>query len=257
MAVTTFAITQDNQVIWLDSDGNQRSLSPKDFAIAVTCDAEGNVWVVSTEYGTNGNIIKCLQGFPGNQSQWVALDSALGAVQVVGRTQGRCVYLAPDGSVHLADLAGGHRQITKMGGASFVAAQGSFPIYILTNRVVNGGNVIESSADEGATWQVVPNGEAAKATQIFVQIYNFVVFLNEDGAAGFLDGTQNNAVRLCSPPNLAQALGISNANQWWVVATEVGQTGGNLLKYWDGGGTDASNWKATTPPITGVAVGPR
>jgi hypothetical protein len=258
MAQTTFAVTQDGQVIWLDTDGNQLVLSPKDFALSVACDAEGNVWVVSTEYGTNGNVIKCLKSFPANQSQWVSLDASLGAVQVVGRTGGRCVYLAPDGSVHLADLAGGHRQITPVGGASFVAALQNFPIYILTNRVVNGGNVIESSADEGKTWQVVPNGEAAKATQIFVQIYNFVVFLNEDGATGFLDGTQNNKVSLTSPPNLAQALGISNANQWWVVSNEVDvKTGGNLLKYWDGGSSGASSWKTTTPPFSGVAVGPR
>ena len=32
MAQTTFAVTQDNQVIWLDSDGNQEVLSPTNFA---------------------------------------------------------------------------------------------------------------------------------------------------------------------------------------------------------------------------------
>jgi hypothetical protein len=258
MAQTTFAVTQDNQVIWLDSDGDQLVISPKDFALSVTCDRDGTVWIVSTDYGANGNVIKYYQGFPSNQSKWVSLDAALGAIQVVGRSQGRCVFLAPDGSVHLADTTGAHRQITKRGGASFVAALGDFPIYILTNKVVNGGNVIESTDDEGQTWKIVPNGEAAKATQIFVQIYNFVVFLNNDGAAGFLDGTQNNKVRLASPPNMALALGISNANFWWVVSTDADpKTGGNLLKYWDGGGTDGSNWKTTTPPISGVAVGPR
>jgi len=258
MAQTTFAVTQDNQVIWLDSDGNQEAVSPKDFALSVTCDIEGTIWIVSTDYGPNGNVIKYYQGFP-NQSKWVSLDASLGAIQVVGRSQGRCVFLAPDGSVHLADTSGGHSQITKLGTASSVAALGDFPIYILTNTVVKGsGNVIESTDDEGQTWKVVPNGDAAQATQIFVQIYNNVVFLNQDGAAGFLDGTQNNQVRLVSPPNLALALGISGANFWWVVSTDVDpQTGGNLLKYWDGGGTDGSNWKTTTPPIPGVAVGPR
>jgi len=258
MAETTFAVTQDNQVIWLDSDGNQEALSPKDFALSVTCDIEGIIWIVSTDYGPSGNVIKYYQGFPSNQSKWVSLDASLGAIQVVGRSQGRCVFLAPDGSVHLADTSGGHCQITKLGGASFVAALGDFPIYILTNRVVKGGNVIESTNDEGQTWTVVPNGEAAQATQIFVQIYNFVVFLNNDGAAGFLDGTNNNQVRLVSPPNMALALGISGANFWWVVSTDADpQTGGNLLKWWDGGGTSGSNWKPTTPPLSGIAVGPR
>lgn len=254
MAVTTFAITQDQQVLWIASDGNQIVLSPKNFALSVSCDFEGNVWVVSTEYGANGNVIKCLPNFPTNRSNWVALDAALGAIQVRGRFGGKCVYLAPDGSVHVADLKGGHRQIAPRGAASFVAALRDFPIYILTNRVVNDGNVIESTADEGQTWQIVPNGEAAQATQIFVQIYNFVVFLNEDGAAGFLDGTNNNAVRLTSPPGLALTLGIAEANQWWVVSTEFDpQQRGNLLKYLDTDGT----WKATNPPFVGIAVGPR
>ncbi|HYX27118.1 MAG TPA: hypothetical protein VE863_01025 [Pyrinomonadaceae bacterium] len=259
MAQTTFAVTQDNQAIWLDSDGNQMVLSPKDFALSVTCDVEGTIWIVSTEWGPSGNVIKYYQGFPSKQSKWVSLDAKLGAIQVVGRSKGRCVFLAPDGSVHLADTAGGHRQITKLGAASFVAALGDFPIYILTNKVVKGsGNIIESTHDEGKTWQVVPNGDAARATQIFVQIYNFVVFLNNDGAAGFLDGTQNNKVRLVSSPNLALALGISGANIWWVVSTDADpKTGGNLLKYWDGGGINNSFWHTTTPPIPGTAVGPR
>ena len=259
MAQTTFAVTQDNQVIWLDSDGDQIVLSPKDFALSVTCDVEGTVWIVSTDYGPSGNVIKYYQGFPSKQSKWVSLDASLGAIQVVGRSKGRCVFLAPDGSVHLADTSGGHRQVTKLGGASYVAALGDFPIYILTNKNVKGsGNVIESSNDEGKTWQVVPNGDAARATQIFVQIYNFVVFLNNDGAAGFLDGTKNNQVRLVSPPNMGLALGISGANFWWVVSTDVDpKTGGNFLKWWDGGGTSGSNWKKTTPPLSGTAVGPR
>jgi hypothetical protein len=259
MTQTTFAVTQDNQVIWLDSDGNQEVLSPKDFALSVTCDADGTLWIVSTDYGPNGNVIKYYQGFPSNQSKWISLDPSLGASQVVGRSQGRCVFLAPDGSVHLANTSGEHCQITKLGAASFVAALGDLPIYILTNTNVKGsGNVIESTEDEGKTWQVVPNGDAARATQIFVQIYNFVVFLNDDGAAGFLDGTKNNQVRLVSEPNLALALGISGGNFWWVVSTDADpQTGGNLLKCWDGGGTFNSNWHATTPPIPGIAVGPR
>jgi hypothetical protein len=144
----------------------RRSFPPKDFALSVTCDIEGTIWIVSTDYGPRGNVIKYYQGFPSKQ--------------------------------------------------------------------------------------------AAQATQIFVQIYNFVVFLNNDGATGFLDGTKNNQVRLCSTPNMALALGISGANFWWVVSTDVDpQTGGNFLKWWDGGGTGGSNWKTTTPPLSGIAVGPR
>lgn len=62
--------------------------------------------VVSTEFGSNGNVIKCLQGFHTNQSTWESPAPAPGAVQVVVPSDGRCVFLAPDGSTDMAQTGG-------------------------------------------------------------------------------------------------------------------------------------------------------
>ncbi len=251
-----FAINQDQQVFWLDSDGNVQPVSDTGFALDLNCAQDGTVWVVSTESGPDGNVIKYLSGFPSNKSHWVSLDPSLGAEQVVGRRAGGCAYLAPDQSLHLADNQGHHSQIGLAGTALRVAALGSYPIYILTDEIVDGGNVIKASSDEGKSWEVVLNGHLAKAEEIYVQIYNDVVFLDEDGAAGFIDNTEGNKIRLTSPQGTGLNLGLGGVtNQWWVVSADADETtGGNLLKWWDGGSSLASSWKTTKTPVSAIKV---
>lgn len=254
MAQTAYAISPDRQVFWLDSDGNKIPLSSEGFALQINADTDATIWAVTTDVGPNGNTIQYLKGFPTNKSDWVALDRSLGADQVVGRTGGNCVFRAPDNSLHTADINGNHKQIAPAGTAQQVATLGGLPIYIMTDEFVDDGAVIKMTSDEGATWQVVNNGHAAKADQILLQVYNFLVFLDQDGAPGFLDGTNNNQVKLVGPAGTGLYLGLGNQNQWWVVSPDSDKSGGNLLKYWDGGSVLAESWHTTNPPIAGISV---
>ncbi len=254
MTQSAYAISADGQVSWIDSTGQNVPLSDKGFALQINSDYDGTLWAVTTDVGPNGNTIQYLKGFPENLSKWVSLDKSLGADQVVARTPGQCIFLAPDQSIHTADADGNHKQIAPAGTAQQIATMGNLPIYIMTNEIDNGGAVIKQSADEGATWTVVKNGTAVKAEQILVQVYNYLVFLDEDGRPGFLDATSDNAINYTGPKGLALNLGLGGQNEWWVVSTENDEQGGNLLKYWDGESSEASGWHTTTKPIAGVAV---
>lgn len=254
MTQTAYTISADNQVAWIDSSGDRIPLSDKGFALQINSDVDGTIWAVTSDIGPNGNNIWYLKGFPENKSKWLPLDKSLGADQVVARTPGKCVFLAPDQSIHTADDAGNHEQIAPPGTAQQIATLNAYPIYIMSNEIEDGGAVIKQSGDEGKTWTVVNNGSAAKAQQILVQIYNYLVFLDEDGRPGFLDASSNNAIKYTGPRGLGLNLGLGGQNQWWVVSTDTDEKGGNLLKYWGGQSSEASDWFTTKNNFAGIAV---
>ena len=128
MFQSAFALTEDRQIGWVGSDGGFEAVSDTGFALDLNVAADGTVWAIGTESGSNGNLIKYLLDFPNNKSDWKTLNTELGADQVMGRSKGQCVFLAPDQSVHIADTKGGHSQIIGAGAAMRVAALGDFPI---------------------------------------------------------------------------------------------------------------------------------